>query len=61
MLGVRASPSGRYVLVLLRAAPSEIWTVRFRVYVRIFVLLVALLHRTCSVLEPEHPGAAHRV
>lgn len=27
MLGVRASPSGRYVLVLLRAAPSEIWTV----------------------------------
>lgn len=29
MLGVRASPSGRYVLVLLRAAPSEIWTVGF--------------------------------
>ena len=28
MAGVRASPSGRYVLVLLKAAPSEIWTVR---------------------------------
>jgi hypothetical protein len=28
MLGVRASPSGRYILVLLRAAPSEVWTVR---------------------------------
>ena len=30
MLGVRASPSGRYVLLLLRGAPSEIWTVRFK-------------------------------
>ena len=27
MLGIRASISGRYVLVLLRAAPSEIWMV----------------------------------
>ena len=29
MLGIRASPSGRYVLVLLLGAPSEIWAVRF--------------------------------
>jgi hypothetical protein len=28
MLGIRASPSGRYVLVLLLGAPSEIWAVR---------------------------------
>ena len=27
MLGIRASPSGRYLLVLLRNAPSEIWLV----------------------------------
>lgn len=27
MLGVRSSPSGRYLLVLLRGAPSEIWAV----------------------------------
>ena len=27
MLGIRASVSGRYILVLLRAAPSEIWMV----------------------------------
>lgn len=27
MLGIRASPSGRYLLILLRGAPSEIWTV----------------------------------
>ncbi|BDA45713.1 probable WD repeat-containing protein 11 at C-terminar half [Coccomyxa sp. Obi] len=25
MLGIRASPSGRYLLILLRGAPSEIW------------------------------------
>ncbi len=28
MLGIRAAPSGRYLLLLLRNAPSEIWTVR---------------------------------
>lgn len=28
MLGIRASPSGRYLLILLRGAPSEIWAVR---------------------------------
>ena len=28
MLGIRASPLGRYILVLLRGAPSEIWAVR---------------------------------
>ena len=27
MLGIRASPLGRYILVLLRGAPSEIWAV----------------------------------
>ncbi|KAK9829709.1 hypothetical protein WJX72_007460 [[Myrmecia] bisecta] len=27
MLGIRASPSGRYILVLLRGAPSEIWAI----------------------------------
>jgi hypothetical protein len=27
MLGIRASPSGRYLLILLRGAPSEIWAV----------------------------------
>lgn len=27
MLGIRASASGRYLLVLLRGAPSEIWQV----------------------------------
>lgn len=27
MLGIRASPLGRYLLVLLRGAPSEIWLV----------------------------------
>jgi hypothetical protein len=27
MLGIRASVSGRYLLILLRAAPSEIWMV----------------------------------
>jgi len=27
MLGIRASNSGRYLLILLRAAPSEIWMV----------------------------------
>ncbi len=27
MLGIRASPTGAHVLVLLRAAPSEIWGV----------------------------------
>jgi hypothetical protein len=26
--GIRASPSGRYLLLLLRGAPSEIWAVR---------------------------------
>ena len=29
MLGIRSSPSGRYLLVLLRGAPSEIWAVSF--------------------------------
>ena len=28
MLGIRASASGRYLLILLRGAPSEIWAVR---------------------------------
>ena len=28
MLGIRSSPTGRYILVLLRGAPSEIWAVR---------------------------------
>ena len=28
MLGIRASPLGRYILILLRGAPSEIWAVR---------------------------------
>jgi hypothetical protein len=28
MLGIRASPTGRYLLILLRGAPSEIWAVR---------------------------------
>ena len=28
MLGIRAAPSGRYLLLLLRSAPSEIWAVR---------------------------------
>ena len=27
MLGIRASPLGRYILILLRGAPSEIWAV----------------------------------
>ena len=27
MLGIRASASGRYLLILLRGAPSEIWAV----------------------------------
>lgn len=27
MVGIRASPLGRYILVLLRGAPSEIWAV----------------------------------
>lgn len=27
MLGIRASPLGRYILILLRGAPSEIWLV----------------------------------
>lgn len=30
MLGIRAAPSGRYLLLLLRSAPSEIWAVRAR-------------------------------
>ncbi len=31
MLGIRASPSGRYLLILLRGAPSEIWAVRLSI------------------------------
>lgn len=27
MVGIRASPLGRYILILLRGAPSEIWSV----------------------------------
>lgn len=27
MLGIRSSPLGRYLLILLRGAPSEIWSV----------------------------------
>ena len=27
MVGIRASPLGRYILILLRGAPSEIWAV----------------------------------
>ena len=30
MLGIRASASGRYLLILLRGAPSEIWAVSLR-------------------------------
>ena len=30
MLGIRASPSGTYLLILLRGKPAEIWLVRFR-------------------------------
>jgi len=29
MLGIRASASGRYLLILLRGAPSEIWAVSY--------------------------------
>ena len=29
MLGIRSSPLGRYLLLLLRGAPSEIWLVSF--------------------------------
>jgi hypothetical protein len=47
MLGVRASPSGRYILVLLRAAPSEVWTVSA-------VQLTRQRHSAgCPVLSPE--------
>ena len=28
MLGIRASPSGAYLLVLLRGKPAELWLVR---------------------------------
>ena len=28
MLGIRASPSGTYLLILLRGKPAEIWLVR---------------------------------
>lgn len=28
MLGVRASPTGAYILLLIKGAPSEIWMVR---------------------------------
>lgn len=34
MLGIRASPLGRYLLVLLRGAPSEIWLVRHSMALR---------------------------
>jgi hypothetical protein len=27
MLGIRASPSGAYVLVLLKGAPAELWAI----------------------------------
>lgn len=38
MLGIRASPTGRYLLVLLRGAPSEIWAVRALMYLSCHVL-----------------------
>ncbi len=44
MLGIRASPTGSHVLVLLRAAPSEIWGVRYH------PLLLPVQPEGCTVL-----------
>lgn len=45
MLGIRASPSGRYVLVLLRGAPSEIWAVSES------DLCIIILHSSRALLQ----------
>ncbi|KAK9845313.1 hypothetical protein WJX81_003317 [Elliptochloris bilobata] len=59
MLGIRAAPSGRYLLLLLRSAPSEIWTVggearpaRIRVLDLPFTAVEWVLPRGAAPREP---------
>ena len=55
MLGIRAAPSGRYLLLLLRGAPSEIWAARPRPPTRLTRNARHALHKTT-----DHQGVRSR-
>ena len=56
MLGIRASPTGSHILVLLRAAPSEIWGVSNNLF---RILVTRSCHDADAGVRPRETPAGY--